>query len=554
MIVDEEEEVETNMLFCKYCPKFQTNDDKYLIEHIKDKHSFQCDKCSFFCSSAKLLETHIINSHKKGENLQCKFCGLNGFLNKAMLDLHEERIHFVTEFGCLYCEKKSTSASDLRVHVAHAHSYTNRMTLKIKKMTKIVPKHPRQPIITTRVKTSSVPNVPRVKPSHKLTLSSALQKTVTKRPTLVSQAKSEDPLHIFENVQVKEEKNYETPEKQSTVQKDVGYKTKKNSSSIVIKGDVDDIFVEQMPEIIEKTTDKPNLVKASVPNFWSGYDDDKESSSATDLVECLDCHKQMTVEALFCKKTSILMIDLEMLVINLFLVHRLGEHPSLEKDDSLYERIPILPLPLRHKTQDVRHSTLLVACEFCFLEVFEKNLEKHILQCHSDSAKLFLCHVCSKEFTTECRLKYHLTSHDPDKMLTCDICDMKYTMKNRLRRHIERIHLGILIYKAECKICEQKLAQREKLEKHMRKYHTDGFDCGARANSETNFFDCYQCGASYVDLYTYRRHDCEKGRFQIRCNECLKPVKNLESLKIHQANNCLKKMVVKNKVLCYRPY
>lgn len=68
-------------------------------------------------------------------------------------------------------------------------------------------------------------------------------------------------------------------------------------------------------------------------------------------------------------------------------------------------------------------------------------------------------------------------------------------------------------------------------------YHKKGYDCGARVNSETNYFDCFKCGASFIDLYTYRRHDCEKGRFQIRCNDCHKPVKNLENLQTHKVDN-----------------
>lgn len=228
--------------------------------------------------------------------------------------------------------------------------------------------------------------------------------------------------------------------------------------------------------------------------------------------------------------------------MNDFLEHRIEEHPTLEDVAKNYPSMPTPPYPppsppLR-KNSKSKNDDIIMACEFCFMEMYEKNLDKHIYQCHTEKGKDFLCHICSKEFTKEIALRHHLISHYPEQMFTCDICDRKFNIKHKLVRHIRQSHLYVKRCAIQCKICLKKFREKKKFPVHMETYHKDGYDCGARVNSETNFFDCYKCGASYAALLNYKRHDCEKGRFQIRCNDCQYPMTSMEKLKLHQANDC----------------
>lgn len=109
----------------------------------------------------------------------------------------------------------------------------------------------------------------------------------------------------------------------------------------------------------------------------------------------------------------------------------------------------------------------------------------------------------------------------------------RFNKKENLRKHIRGKHLNIYVPRAQCPICNQKLYKHNQLNIHMGKYHPDGKDEGHRVNSETNYFDCDRCAASFWDLFTFKRHTCEKGRYQLRCPECLIPVKSQSQLQKH---------------------
>lgn len=195
--------------------------------------------------------------------------------------------------------------------------------------------------------------------------------------------------------------------------------------------------------------------------------------------------------------------------------------------------------PLNNSFDNKESDTdMLVSCKYCFTEkMVKKELEQHVKDCHPANTKTFLCHVCSRAFTRMVALKQHLHTHEIKRFYVCDLCDMKCIKKADLRQHMGATHTSFATRleqrKMVCEICEQKFRVRTKLQRHLNKCHVDGYDCGNRVNKLTNFFDCQGCGATYPNLFSLRRHKCEKGKFQIRCNLCQAPAASFERLKIH---------------------
>lgn len=277
-----------------------------------------------------------------------------------------------------------------------------------------------------------------------------------------------------------------------------------NAEFVDIRG-IDEILSKDLESLsdIDLIENEPKKVVSATTKK------DVEHYIFKDKVKCLTCEKLMDVDQL--------------------LKHRLSEHPEPQVFNSPVERVK----------KTYKYPSKEITCELCNKKIKVATFKYHYDAFHNDQPRSFLCHVCSKAFYHQCHLNEHLRSHDSDSYYKCDLCGVKDLRKYRIKKHILYHHLNIAVYQGQCKICLQKIAK--KMNKHMKTYHPDGFDCGARVNSETNYFDCFKCGASYADLFTYRRHDCEKGRFQIRCNDCQKPVKNLENLQKHQKYSCLKK-------------
>lgn len=231
-------------------------------------------------------------------------------------------------------------------------------------------------------------------------------------------------------------------------------------------------------------------------------------------VKCLDCNQIMGLEEL--------------------LNHREVHHPKPKTERRFFPTTQIQPQKPQRLERSQIDDNLIVVCEFCFSELKEKNLEAHISRYHGE--KKFLCHICSLGFVKELDLKYHLLNHNPDRKYQCDLCDKKYHFKADIREHMAT-HVSFTSrlknYKMECEFCEQKFKVKSRLLRHLRKCHKNGLVCGAKVNSETNYFDCFKCGGSYSNLINYRRHKCENGKVQIKCLECQRPARSREMLEAH---------------------
>lgn len=516
--------VVSSLLSCKYCTRFKTNEQLKMFDHIRDNHSFQCDQCRFFCARATELGNHVLAHHVERENLYCGICKITGFLNTAILDIHKETSHRIGKFHCRFCPIFFMSAESLRVHIAFTHSYSDRMKLK-------------------NAKKHQIPlEVHNRKQTLNQNLNSKLEQSVLKNPeflnvpsissTTIILPHANDPLLTIQSSEIKKE--LEETEISEVVKIDTEtvhtikeeHMDELSSESTISQTEEIDELEELIAEMPENSSEKemnvnPELIDEIVKEEQIEIkkecekEEISEEKHKEEHVKCLDCRKLMHVTDL--------------------LEHRLKEHAEPE-----FKEYETMPDPFTPRFYRPRYSKPpnYENCPYCDQEMLAKDKISHIRQYHKDKPKPLLCHICSKDFYEQRNLDAHVRWHNPELQYTCDLCGVKFVRKHYINEHIKKHHLNMNVHPHQCKICLK--TSMDPIERHMKKYHKNGYDCGARVNSETNYYDCCKCGASYVDLFTFRRHDCEKGRFQIRCNDCQRPVKNMEFLKYHQRYKCYK--------------
>lgn len=136
-------------------------------------------------------------------------------------------------------------------------------------------------------------------------------------------------------------------------------------------------------------------------------------------------------------------------------------------------------------------------CELCPREFyFQRDLNGHVKQQHSEKRQKFQCDECLCKFTTSSALKKHLLTHKAEKSFNCDQCNQKFKSKGTLQNHY-RIHSGIRPY--ICTKCSKAFTQKIVLQRHMKSVH-DKF-----------IYDCKWCSLSFEKHGELREHwkECE---------------------------------------------
>lgn len=78
-----------------------------------------------------------------------------------------------------------------------------------------------------------------------------------------------------------------------------------------------------------------------------------------------------------------------------------------------------------------------------------------------------------------------------------------------MKKHVEAFHMKHkIVCDMQCEICLKKHDKNEQYSKHMETFHKDGYDCGARCNSDTNAFHCEKCKSFFFSLLAFRVHNC----------------------------------------------
>ena len=88
--------------------KFETKYEKYLTEHIKNKHgSFMCEECTKTFETQSNMKMYLIKEHRKG----CQICNFEG-KNNEELEQHVNALHNKM-FACKECTFKATCSDIL---------------------------------------------------------------------------------------------------------------------------------------------------------------------------------------------------------------------------------------------------------------------------------------------------------------------------------------------------------------------------------------------------------------------------------------------------------
>ncbi|EAT35254.1 AAEL012566-PA [Aedes aegypti] len=110
----------------------------------------------------------------------------------------------------------------------------------------------------------------------------------------------------------------------------------------------------------------------------------------------------------------------------------------------------------------------------------------------SPPAKLAICHVCGKSFSSTSTLRSHLIFHRQEKRLECQICNKKFHKLYRLKDHLN-CHANVRRY--SCDICGKAFFTKAILYKHTRSH-------------DQNFrkHPCTMCPMLFAHPYQLRSH------------------------------------------------
>lgn len=531
---------------CKHC-YFKTTETISLISHIDINHYFPCEQCPFISSNKPLLTLHINKVHTKDRTtIICGICDKR-FEHKSLINEHYEATHnspTSSFFMCFYCKTNCNDEEELKNHYKKFHTSGKttaddqisntklQLALLIGKKERISDKIKARNYddLMRRVTGNSSVTVKKIskkkkkKKAHDDFVFEIPINTPIKIPNFIEEPKKKPPITEVTIISKNSSNNQYLEEKVDAESDSDVEMTTVEDDAISISSSEDDTY--EVVGLSEPTNKQLLQAKYKSLTFESSIKISQvQSIPANDIKNAFRCFS--------CNEYYDNVISL--------LEHREKAHPP-EDTSKEYEDIhkSKLAFKIERKKPATDEGLSKVICDICLKYIKESNLEKHKQLRHTE--KQFLCHYCSRTFADQTSFRYHMMKHEPDSLYQCDMCDRGYVTKGRLERHIRKFHLKIPQIRAVCSICNKRLYKNESkphvLKKHMEKYHPDGKDEGYRVNEETNYYDCEKCGASYWDLYTLKKHSCEKGKLQLRCLDCMMPCGSAESLAKHRMTKC----------------
>lgn len=145
-----------------------------------------------------------------------------------------------------------------------------------------------------------------------------------------------------------------------------------------------------------------------------------------------------------------------------------------------------------------------------------------------------VCQVCSKSFTSPCKLTQHSYSHTGEKPFVCKHCSKAFSSKFKLVRHT-LIHSNQRQYR--CTICDRTFHRKDHLKNHIKVHNPI---------KRTLQCDRIGCSKEYSSVLSYRKHiavhSVEEGFLD--CKICSKIFESKDELmyhlKIHSGSRVVK--------------
>jgi len=138
----------------------------------------------------------------------------------------------------------------------------------------------------------------------------------------------------------------------------------------------------------------------------------------------------------------------------------------------------------------------------------------------------YLCHICSKPFTSKQTLNMHVNYvHSTDRPFSCSMCTKSYKIKSELTQH-EMTHSDH--YNYSCETCGKQFRGKVNLRMHMKTHLSD----------EEKKHVCSMCGHRFARLQHLRNHlttHSSVGTFP--CEICGAKSKTMDALRQHKKSH-----------------
>ncbi|XP_068629613.1 uncharacterized protein [Battus philenor] len=206
-------------------------------------------------------------------------------------------------------------------------------------------------------------------------------------------------------------------------------------------------------------------------------------------------------------------------------------------------------LKIKHKNPQLRKTRI---CDHCGKSYYHLAQFIRHIESHSKPLPPHICKYCSLKFSSESKLKMHMTTHigksipkpDPAKKYVCTVCGASSSTATNLKTHMRRHSKNYTIYCIECRrgfyrksdltthyrhhtgekpfpceYCPRSFARRDVLNRHM-KCHTD-----------EKPYQCQYCYLRYAKKRELNAH-LEKGKLCLQKRNELASEEKIEKNKV----------------------
>ncbi|XP_070508840.1 transcription factor grauzone-like [Chironomus tepperi] len=197
------------------------------------------------------------------------------------------------------------------------------------------------------------------------------------------------------------------------------------------------------------------------------------------------------------------------------------------------------------------------SCKICENKWFRSihNLFSHYRSEHPEREPYVTC--CSMELTKMTKIIWHFVKHIQPEAFKCKLCDYVVSRPKFLEIH-QNTHLPESEKPLECDLCSKRFIWKNALKNHLMKHQTERklhicnicnktYQTAGSLSSHkkfTHYSDsnktrklCEICSKSFSTLTSYREHltlhSEDRDKFQLKCPECGRWLKNKRCLKSH---------------------
>jgi len=180
-------------------------------------------------------------------------------------------------------------------------------------------------------------------------------------------------------------------------------------------------------------------------------------------------------------------------------------------------------------------------------------LKSHISVCHRAKYK---CTECLRDFRNPLMLTVHRRSQCmAEKLYSCTLCEKKFTSQIRLQLHTNVHHRG----KYKCTECGRSFRNPLMLTMHRQRHSVKivadssdvtehPHDDSPGPHTEEKLYSCTQCEEKFASQNRLRSHAIIYHRGKYRCTECGKGFRNPAALALHRRSHGMKIVADSNDV------